>query len=209
MKKMKKDYKTKKTTRLLILLTIMSLMLFGCGSTQAESTTEPEKQEPEVVEEVETTEETPTVQEESETTEETTEVEKQYEAPVSSMIDWETFAAQEDNDDICLAISNETKGTQTVLYGIKNDTTIYPYVKGDMIAIPIREDIQRINYFVTDMEGNIKGEVKNIYWKKDDIEEQKYIEFEIGNEAGYYISIFDQNDEAITFGILPEEILNN
>ena len=64
MKKMKKDYKTKKTTRLLILLTIMSLMLFGCGSTQAESTTEPEKQEPEVVEEVETTvEETPTVQE--------------------------------------------------------------------------------------------------------------------------------------------------
>lgn len=69
---MKKNYKTKKTTRLLILLTIMSLMLFGCGSTQAESTTEPEKQEPEVVEEVETTvEETPTVQEKPEITEET------------------------------------------------------------------------------------------------------------------------------------------
>ena len=209
---MKKDYKTKKTTRLLITLLIMSFMIFGCGNTQVESTPAPvpEEKEPEVVEEVETTvEETTTAEEESETTEETTEVEKQYEAPVSSMIDWEIFAAQEDNDDICLAISNETKGSQTVLYGKKNDTTIYPYVKGDMIAIPIREDIQRINYFVTDMEGNIKGEVKNIYWKKDDIEEQKYIEFEIGNEAGYYISIFDQNDEAITFGILPEEILNN
>lgn len=200
---MKKNYKTKKTTRLLILLTIMSLILFGCGSTQAESTTEPEKQEPEVVEEVETTvEETPTVQEEPETTEETTEAEKKYEAPVSSMVDWETFATQADNNEICLVISNEQTSTQTVLFkeGTENSTCFYNYEEGDKVAVPIKDNITRVCYYIAEVDGTQKTDIQNVYWK-DDGEKLPYVEIKIENEPQYYISIFDNENNKYTFGL--------
>lgn len=197
MKKMKKNYKT----RLLITLLIMVLMLFGCGNTQAETTPAPvpEEKEPEVVAEVESTvEEVPTAEEESETTEETTEVEEQQETPTTPMVDWETFAAQADNDDICLVISNEKMATQTVLFGDANHKVPYPYIEGDKIAIPIRDSIQRICYNTVNMDGTPKGEDQEIYWKDSNNTSQKYIEFTIGDEVAYNILIFDENSKMIS-----------
>lgn len=185
---------------LLVLTTMLSMMLFGCGNSQTESTpaTAANEQEPAVAEET-TVEETSADQEKQDVNENTSNEEEPYEAPVSSMIDWETFAAQENTEDICLAISNETISVQSVLY----EGGFYAYREGDRIAIPIRNSIQRITYFTSNEDGTQKGEIKELYRNdEEDIEnKEKYIEFEIGKEAGYYILISSEANETITFCI--------
>ena len=37
------------------------------------------------------------------------------EDPVVEMVDWETCAAQADNDEVCMVVWNETTGTQKIL----------------------------------------------------------------------------------------------
>lgn len=184
----------------LILFTIMSFMLFGCGGTQAENAQNSEPQESEVVNDVEeTVEETPTAKEMGETEEsdgitESFETEEQNQAP-TQMVDWETFATQADNDKICMVVSNETSCEQKVLY----DGGFYPYKEGDRIAIPIKENIRRVRYYASDEKGKRKGEVIDLYWKDKD--EVPYIEFEVGKESGYYISISDISDNRIVYCI--------
>ena len=177
------------------------MMLFGCGNSQTESApaTAANEQEPAVAEETNSLEETSANQEEQDVNENTSNEEEPYEAPVSSMIDWEIFAAQENTEDICLAISNETTSVQSVLY----EGGFYAYREGDRIAIPIKNSIQRITYFTSNEDGTQKGEIKELYRKDDeDIEnKEKYIEFEIGKEAGYYILISSETNETITFCI--------
>lgn len=181
---------------LLVLTTMISMMLFGCGNSQTESTpaTAASEQEPAVAEET-TVEETSADQEKQDVNENTSNEEEPYEAPVSSMIDWETFAAQENTEDICLAISNETTSVQSVLY----EGGFYAYREGDRIAIPIRENISRIGYYAADENGKQKDDVQYIYWKGD--VQAKYIEFEVGNDAAYYLSIFDDTDKKVTYMI--------
>lgn len=182
---------------LLVLTTMISLMLFGCGNSQAESApaTAANEQEPAVAEETNSLEETYANQEEQDVNENTSNEEEAYEAPVSSMIDWEIFAAQENTEDICLAISNETTSVQSVLY----EGGFYAYREGDRIAIPIRENISRIGYYAADENGKQKDDVQYIYWKGD--VQAKYIEFEVGNDAAYYLSIFDDTDKKVTYMI--------
>lgn len=171
---------------LLVLTTMISMMLFGCGNSQAESTpaAAASEQEPAVAEET-TVEETSADQEKQDVNENTSNEEEPYEAPVSSMIDWETFAAQENTEDICLAISNETTSVQSVLY----EGGFYAYREGDRIAIPIRDSIFQINYYISDINGSRVGEPKCIY-KSNEQNDLKYVEIEIGSEPAYYIDIY-------------------
>ena len=179
---------------LLVLTTMISLMLFGCGNSQAETTPLPETQGPEVIETGENiVEQIPTTEKEPANTVNTAEIDEQQETPTPTMIDWETFAAQEDNDNICLVISNEKMATQTVLFGDANHKIPYPYIEEDKIAIPIRDNIQRICYNTVNMDGSPKGEDQEIYWKDSNNDSPKYIEFTIGDEAAYNILIFDEN----------------
>lgn len=201
---MKKNYKTKKTKRLLILLTIMSLMLFGCGSTQAESTTEPEKQEPEVVEEVETTvEETPTVQEKPEITEETTEAEDQSKE-TTQMVDWETFATQADSDDICLTVSNEDMGyQQLIMIPDGENNAFYEPKEGDRFAVPVRNNINWINVVTIKNLEIVNNE--RLYLKDDSNKSPEFIElsFEKGNNYNVVIEV-EESQEALQFFIQNE-----
>lgn len=184
----------------LILFAIMSFMLFGCGGTQAEDAQNSEPQEPEVVNDVEVAVKESPAEEKTEETEESDgitesfETEDQNQAP-TQMVDWETFATQADNDKICMVVSNETSCEQKVLY----DGGFYPYKEGDRIAIPIKENIRRVRYYASDEKGKRKGEVIDLYWKDKD--EVPYIEFEVGKESGYYISISDISDNRIVYCI--------
>lgn len=184
----------------LILFAITSFMLFGCGGTQAENVQNSEPQESEVVNDVEVAVKESPAEEETEETEESDgitesfETEDQNQAP-TQMVDWETFATQADNDKICMVVSNETSCEQKVLY----DGGFYPYKEGDRIAIPIKENIWRVCYYVSDENGNKKGEIIDLYWKGEN--EVSYIEFEVGKEAGYYISIADELGNWTTYMI--------
>lgn len=203
---MKKNYKTKKTTRLLILLTIMSLMLFGCGSTQAESTTEPEKQEPEVVEEVETTvEETPTVQEEPETTEETEEV-VENETPNTVDI-WKTV---EETDDICMVAIDEKTGSELSMNanGAGGDKAAPYVIKGEeKIYIPLRNNIKEVFLYYcdgsTDSTTLYSAENTGEDYPIVDIDEKlKAVKVEESQKKDYYIMINVEGDSEYTYFLI-------
>ena len=190
----------------LILFAITSFMLFGCGSTQAEDAQNSELQESEVVNDVEATVKESPAEEETEETEksdgitESFETEKQNQAP-TQMVDWETFATQADNDKICLVVSNEETGTQTVLFNEEAESTcFYNYMQGDKVAVPIKDNIIRICYYIAEVDGTQKTDIQNVYWK-DDGEKLPYVEIKIENEPQYYISIFDNENNKYTFGL--------
>lgn len=190
----------------LILFTIMSFMLFGCGGTQAEDAQNSELQESEVVNDVEVAVKESPAEEETEETEESDgitesfETEDQNQAP-TQMVDWETFATQADNDKICLVVSNEEMGTQTVLFNEEAESTcFYNYMQGDKVAVPIKDNIIRICYYIAEVDGTQKTDIQNVYWK-DDGEKLPYIEIKIENEPQYYISVFDNENNKYTFGL--------
>ena len=190
----------------LILFTIMSFMLFGCGGTQAEDAQNSELQESEVVNDVEVAVKESPAEEETEETEESDgitesfETEDQNQAP-TQMVDWETFATQADNDKICLVVSNEETGTQTVLFNEEAESTcFYNYMQGDKVAVPIKDNIIRICYYIAEVDGTQKTDIQNVYWK-DDGEKLPYIEIKIENEPQYYISVFDNENNKHTFGL--------
>ncbi len=83
-------------------------------------------------------EETSVAVEESTTsqTEETTEEKSNVE-----MVPFETWAAQEDNDEVCLVIWNETLGVQEILPTVSVSRQVYEVQEGDRLAIPYRESI--------------------------------------------------------------------
>lgn len=190
----------------LILFAITSFMLFGCGGTQAEDAQNSEPQESEVVNDVEAAVKESPAEEETEETEksdgitESFETEKQNQAP-TQMVDWETFATQADNDKICLVVSNEETGTQTVLFNEEAESTcFYNYMQGDKVAVPIKDNIIRICYYIAEVDGTQKTDIQNVYWK-DDGEKLPYIEIKIENEPQYYISVFDNENNKYTFGL--------
>lgn len=190
----------------LILFAITSFMLFGCGGTQAEDAQNSELQELEVVNDVEATVKESPAEEETEETEksdgitESFETEKQNQAP-TQMVDWETFATQADNDKICLVVSNEETGTQTVLFNEEAESTcFYNYMQGDKVAVPIKDNIIRICYYIAEVDGTQKTDIQNVYWK-DDGEKLPYIEIKIEKEPQYYISVFDNENNKHTFGL--------
>lgn len=190
----------------LILFAITSFMLFGCGGTQAEDAQNSELQESEVVNDVEATVKESPAEEETEETEksdgitESFETEKQNQAP-TQMVDWETFATQADNDKICLVVSNEETGTQTVLFNEEAESTcFYNYMQGDKVAVPIKDNIIRICYYIAEVDGTQKTDIQNVYWK-DDGEKLPYIEIKIEKEPQYYISVFDNENNKHTFGL--------
>lgn len=185
----------------LILFAITSFMLFGCGGTQAENVQNSEPQESEVAVKESPAEEETEETEKSDGITESFETEEQNQA-ATQMVDWETFATQADNDKICLVVSNEEMGTQTVLFNeeAENSTCFYNYMQGDKIAVPIKDNIIRICYYIAEVDGTQKTDIQNVYWK-DDGEKLPYIEIKIENEPQYYISVFDNENNKYTFGL--------
>lgn len=125
--------------------------LCGCGKTETTEETVQEVLEVEpVVEETESLPETDT-----ETADETVEqpiIEEAVEEPVpeepkTEMVDFETWAKQEGNDEVCLVVWNEELGIQEILQSYQECEAFYIIQAGDRFAIPYNESITviRIN----------------------------------------------------------------
>lgn len=71
-----------------------------------------------------------------EPTEETT-----PEEPKVEMVDFETWAKQEGNDEVCLVVWNEELGVQEIMPTFQETEEIYQVQEGDRFAIPYRESI--------------------------------------------------------------------
>ena len=68
------------------------------------------------------------------------------EEPVVEMVDWETWATQADNDEVCMVVWNETTGTQKILEPRPEgslDLKKYSYTvqEGDRIAVPKKNSV--------------------------------------------------------------------
>ena len=147
---------SKKRKKLIFLfLAIAAIaMMTGCGTDKDnEQLTNNQTVEQEVVEpSSEETVETDSVEQEDDqqisaetaetvNSEELTETEEE----TVEMVDWETWAAQEDSDseDICMVVWNEELGKQEIIQPV--DITLKTYIteEGDRFAIPYRENIDR------------------------------------------------------------------
>ena len=102
---------------------------------------------------------------------------------VVEMVDWETWATQADNDEVCLVVWNETTGTQKILQPTTDEKPfIYNVEEGDRFAVPKRDNIMSVSV----------GFEENFYWQSA---EQKYIELEIPVGEKKVIYIACENEE--------------
>lgn len=124
----------------------MIMTLTACSASEAKNGAQ---EQPTSTEVVEVQEETPEVQEPTqeivevateevvvESTEETTPEEPQVE-----VVDFETWAKQEGNDEVCLVVWNEELGIQEIIPTVSVSREVYEIQEGDRLAIPYRECI--------------------------------------------------------------------
>ncbi len=110
------------------------------------------------------------------------------EDPVAEMVDWETWATQADNDEVCMVVWNETTGTQKILQPTTAEKPfIYNVEEGDRFAVPRRDNVSYVKI----------GFETRIYWES---ENQKYIEFElpVGEMKQVYI-VCNDREKAISY----------
>jgi len=141
---------------IMLALSVITLSLSGCGSQEeasadgAASLTK-DNQVTETATSGEQAEETKTnddVQDseakvETNTTEDTKEPEVEVipDEPEVEMVDFETWAKQEGNEEVCLVVWNETTGKQEIIQPKKK----YIIEEGDRFAIPYRDVIVAVN----------------------------------------------------------------
>lgn len=63
------------------------------------------------------------------------------EKPQVEMVDFETWAKQEEHDEVCLVVWNEELGVQEMIPTVTVSEKIYEIQEGDRLAIPYRESI--------------------------------------------------------------------
>jgi len=149
----------KRNAFIIAALTVITLALSACGnqtdasadkvtnntpvameSVEVEPTEEIQQPETEVQAEVE-------VQPTEEVVEESSEVvmeETTTEDPKVEMVDFETWAKQEDHDDVCLVVWNEELGIQEIVPTVEESKKTYKIQEGDKFAIPHRSNISYI-----------------------------------------------------------------
>lgn len=178
----------------LVLVAIMAVTLCACsknGSSKdnqvtsstpvvedSTESTEEVKQSEETI--VESTEDVVEPTEVVESTEETTPDESKVE-----MVDFETWAKQEDNDEVCLVVWNEELGVQEIMPTFQETEEIYQVQEGDRFAIPYRESIIYIGinddsqmwdnteYFELSFEGEKATQITIIFENKNGEDENK------------------------------------
>ena len=102
------------------------------------------------------------------------------EEPDVEMVDWETWATQADNDEVCMVVWNETTGTQKILKPMTENSSIYTVEEGDRFSVPRRNNVEYI----------YRNSKTKIYWESD---EQQYMELEILPGEKTQISIVSNN----------------
>ena len=115
------------------------------------------------------------------TNEEDIEAEPLHDEPEVEMVDFETWAKQEGNEEICLVVWNETTKTQRV---IENEE-VYNIQVGDRFAIP----------YLKTLSVQIGGE--EIYW-----ENTSYMELDLSEKEEFQVVIFDTANASAKFYML-------
>ena len=163
--------KRKYILKCIVSVIMIGMLVCGCGKKEVivteESNTEMiEEPVPETpVEEEEVIQEEPVVDD----------VETQESVESTEMVDWETFAAQEDNEEICLVIYNETTKTQKIM-GLNEEEKdpvggayIYQIQEGDRFAVPIRDNIVKIWIDDTELQFNQEAPYLELELPKEEI----------------------------------------
>lgn len=155
----------------LILFTIMSFMLFGCGGTQAEDAQNSEPQEPEVVNDVEeTVKESPAEEETEETEEETTEEKTTEEETTTNMTEAQvTTTAMEAGGLLAYMESLDPQYPSIIIYNESDGGTIvniqegqhYSLKKGDKIIVNECWDVISSSAFDTNIVSNEFDRISN------------------------------------------------
>lgn len=150
---------------LLIGLLLLAMTFVACGTDETKNTdvNNPVKDQAEV--------EVPNDTVEPDNTEDPVE-------PGVEMVDFETWAKQEGNEDVCLVIWNEELGNQEVMIPSKKTLKAYEVKEGDRFAIPYRENILYVNVL------HANGEVEVLGWENPEYME---ISLQIGEFTDVYI----------------------
>lgn len=146
----------KKNTLIMLALTVLTLSIVGCGNqadTSAESTTKIEESVAASTENVpesdaDVSTEVIIAEVETETTEKESTEEMVTETiaaePEVEMVDFETWAKQEGNEEVCLVVWNEELGVQEILPPFQEKEEIYIIHDGDRFAIPYNKNIRAV-----------------------------------------------------------------
>ena len=166
---------------LLIGLLLLTMTLVACGSEEAKDTDVKNPATDQTVVDVPDDSDESEVPVDDKDSEVDTEEPVGPDDPVVDMVDFETWATQADNDEVCLVVWNETTGTQKILEPMPENVEdikkcIYTVEEGDRFAVSRRDNILYVE---------VNFETKFI-WES---EEQKYIEIEINPGEQTQISI--------------------
>ena len=180
---------------LLIALLLLTMTLVACGSEEAKDTDVKNPVEDSTEVEVPNDTDEPEVPVDDKDSEVDTEEPVEPDEPVVDMVDFETWAKQEGNEDVCLVVWNEGTNTQDILEPIQKgefDLQKYSYnvEEGDRFAIS-----RNSNILYAIVKNN--GTETRLFWES---EEQQYMELEIpqGEKAQVIIACED-SDQAISY----------
>lgn len=181
---------------------LIGIMVCGCGKEEATVTDES------AIEVMEETISKTSVEEEEVISEEqvTDDVEVQESVEPTEMVDWETFAAQEGNEEICVVVYNEITGHQEILLIPEGETNVlYIPKEGDKFAVPIREEIWWID-FTTIKNLEIVSDEK-IYFRDESSQLPEFLEVSFPKGSNYNLGIgiwSEDTDEYMQFFIQNE-----
>lgn len=187
---------------------LIGLMLCACGNNEDGKVVEESKADSTVSEEqLETNIEVPDqntekLVEDTETGKKDRETDEKSET--TEMIDWETFAAQEDNEEICVVVSNEISGHQELIMPAdKGEAAYYEPCEGDRFAVPIKENILWISLVTINNLEIINNE--RLFFKDQLGQELTYIEISFPKGNNYNLLIQKEEDkDAMQFFIQNE-----
>lgn len=121
--------------------------LTACGTADAADTTGESVSPYEETQTVaDTTEQTEEISEKTEVPETTPAEEAAPAKPAVEMVDFETWAAQEGNDEVCLVVWNEELGVQEIMPTVSVSEKVYEVQDGDRLAVPYRESITSFGF---------------------------------------------------------------
>ena len=175
--------KRKYILKCIVSVIMIGMLVCGCGKEEATVT---EESNTEMIEEP--VSETSVEEEEAIPEEQVADdAETQESVESTEMVDWETFAAQEGNEENCVVVSNESLGYQDVLLIDEGqDHREYTVQEGDKFAIPLNDNIFRITYWTA------TSDVIEMYNNTDSaVATSKFIEFHVNEGEIYQINITD------------------
>lgn len=197
-----------RTSKCFIGTVLIGLMLCACGSNDDGKVVEKSEEVSTVAEEqletnIEVTDQnTENPIEDTETGKKDGETDEKSET--TEMIDWETFAAQEDNEDICVVVSNEIRGHQELIMPAdKGEAAYYEPCEGDRFAVPIKENILWISLVTINNLEIINNE--RLFLKDQLGQDLTYIEISFPKGNNYNLFIQKEEDkDAMQFFIQNE-----